>query len=78
MFDSPVPSLAADLAVLLEVATRVALRIGPDMSGAAAAEALDELIAAGRQLGLATVKVVGHLRPGRVRFGGGVCAGSGE
>jgi hypothetical protein len=61
MFDSPVPSLAADLAVLLEVATRVALRIGPDMSGAAAAEALDELIAAGRQLDLATVKAIGRV-----------------
>jgi Domain of unknown function (DUF222) len=58
MFDSMSPSLAADVAVLLEVSTRVALRIGPDTSGALAAEVLDELIAAGRQIDLATVKTI--------------------
>jgi hypothetical protein len=58
MFDSSSPSLAADLAVLLEVTTRLARRIGPETSGPAAAETLDVLIAAGQQIDLATVRSI--------------------
>jgi hypothetical protein len=58
MFDSSLPSLGADLALLREVATRVARTIGPDTSGPAAAEALDELIGIARQVELATVKLI--------------------
>jgi hypothetical protein len=39
----------------------VAPAIGPDTSGAAAAQALDEPIAAGRQLDLAMVKAIGRV-----------------
>jgi hypothetical protein len=58
MFDSPQAQLSTDLVLLREVAARVALTIGPDTTGAAAAEALDELIGIARQLDLATVKVI--------------------
>jgi hypothetical protein len=61
MFESPSPTLAADVAVLLEVATRVAAGIGPDTSGAATAEVLDELFAVARQIDLATVKSIGRV-----------------
>jgi hypothetical protein len=61
MFESAQRQLGADLTLLREVAARVARAIGPDTSGPAAAEALDELIGVARQVDLATVKAVGRV-----------------
>ena len=61
MFESSQLQLGADLALLHEVAARVARTIGPDTSGTAAAEALDQLIGIARQVDLATVKTTGRV-----------------
>jgi hypothetical protein len=58
VFDSLQAQLGTDLVLLREVAARVALTIGPETTGPAAAEALDELIGIARQIDLATVKVI--------------------
>ncbi len=61
MFDSSSSSssqLGADIALLQEVAARVALAIDPETSGVVAAEVLDGLIGAHHQIEFATCKAI--------------------
>jgi hypothetical protein len=58
MFDPSQLPFAAQVVLLRELAGLVAAGIGPDTSGPAAAEALDELIGIARQVDLATVKLI--------------------
>jgi hypothetical protein len=61
MFDPSELSPVAQAALLGVLAGLIATGMGPETPGAVAAEVLDELLAGGRQLDLATVKTIGRV-----------------